>query len=83
MKLLPDVFRRSGTQPVEDVVVPLLRALPTDPRLLQQVVRHEAAHDGVLRRKSREKKKTHLWHLSARFIFISCHFVIIINYMVN
>lgn len=51
VELLPDVFRRSGAQPVEDVVVPLLGALPADPRLLQQVVRHEAADHGVLGRK--------------------------------
>lgn len=52
MELLPDVLRRSGTQSVEDVVVSLLWALSADPRLLQQVVRHEAAHDGVLKRKT-------------------------------
>lgn len=48
MELLPDFLRRSGTQTIEDVVVPLLWTLPADPRLLQQVMRHEAAHDGVL-----------------------------------
>lgn len=48
MELLPDLLRRSGAQTVEDVVVPLLRTLSADPRLLQQVMRHEAAHDGVL-----------------------------------
>lgn len=48
MELLPDVLGRSGTQSVEDVVVSLLGALSADPGLLQQVVRHEAAHDGVL-----------------------------------
>lgn len=48
VELLPDVLGRSGTQSVEDVVVSLLFALSADPRLLQQVVRHEAAHDGVL-----------------------------------
>lgn len=48
VELLPDFLRRSGTQTVEDVVVPLLWTLPADPRLLQQVMRHEAAHNGVL-----------------------------------
>lgn len=49
VELLADLLGRSGAQAVEDVVVPLLRALRADPRLLQQVMRHEAAHDGVLR----------------------------------
>ena len=35
-------------QAVEDVVVPLLRALLADPGLLQEVVRHEAPHHRVL-----------------------------------
>ena len=48
MELLPDVLRSSGTQPVEDVVVPLLWTLSADPGLLQEVMRHEAAHHGVL-----------------------------------
>lgn len=48
MKLLPDVLGRSGAQSVEDVVVSLLWALSADPGLLQQVVRHEAAHHRVL-----------------------------------
>lgn len=49
VELLPDGFGGSGTQPVEDVVVPLLFALPADPGLLQQVVRHKATHHGVLK----------------------------------
>lgn len=48
VELLPDLLRSASTQTVEDVVVPLLRTLSADPRLLQQVMRHEAAHDGVL-----------------------------------
>lgn len=48
VELLPDFLGGSGTQSVEDVVVSLLLALSADPRLLQQVVGHEAAHDGVL-----------------------------------
>lgn len=48
MELLPDLLWRSGTQTVEDVVVPLIRTLCADPRLFQQVMGHEAAHDGVL-----------------------------------
>lgn len=48
MELLPDFLRRSGAQAIEDVVVSLLRTLCADPRLLQQVMRHEAAHNGVL-----------------------------------
>lgn len=48
VELLPDVLRGSGTQAVEDVVIPLLRALPADSRLLQQVVRHKTAHNSVL-----------------------------------
>lgn len=54
VELLPDVFGRSSTQAVEDVVVPLLRALSADPGLLQQVVGHEAAHHGVLMEKNRK-----------------------------
>lgn len=48
MELLPDFLRRSGAQAIEDVVVSLLWTLCADPRLLEQVMRHEAAHDGVL-----------------------------------
>lgn len=48
VELLPDLLWRSGTQTVEDVIVPLIRTLCADPRLLQQVMGHEAAHDGVL-----------------------------------
>lgn len=48
MELLPDVLGRAGTQSVEDVIVSLLRTLSADPGLLQQVVGHEPAHDGVL-----------------------------------
>lgn len=55
VELLPDVLGGSGTQSVEDVVVSLLGALSADPRLLQQVVRHEAAHDGIL---TAQKQKT-------------------------
>lgn len=50
MELLSDVLGGAGAQAVEDVVVPLFGALPADPRLLQQVVRHEAANDGILMR---------------------------------
>lgn len=48
MELLADVLRRSGAQAVEDVVVPLFRALCADPGLLQKVVGHESTDDRVL-----------------------------------
>lgn len=48
VELLPDFLGRSGAQTIEDVVVSLLRTLRADPRLLQQVMRHKAAHHGVL-----------------------------------
>lgn len=57
MELLPDVLGGPGTESVEDVVVPLLGALPADPRLLQQVVRHEAAHDRILTTQSQTGNK--------------------------
>lgn len=44
----PDLLWSSSTQTVEDVVVPLLWTLATDPGLLQQVMRDEAAHHRVL-----------------------------------
>lgn len=59
VELLPDVFGRSGTQSVEDVIVSLLWTLPADPRLLQQVVRHEAAHHGILTSHKTKTGKTH------------------------
>lgn len=49
MQLLLQLLGRSGTQPVEDVVVPLVVALHANPGLLQQVVRDEPAHHRVLR----------------------------------
>lgn len=58
VELLPDVLRGAGAQSVEDVVVPLLGTLPADPRLLQQVVRHEAANDGVLTTQDADRKHT-------------------------
>ena len=48
MELLLDVVGGAGTQPVEDVVVPLLLALHADPGLLQQVVGHKPPHHRVL-----------------------------------
>lgn len=57
MELLPDVLGGSGTQSVEDVVVSLLGALSADPRLLQQVVRHEAANDDILTARKQKNKR--------------------------
>lgn len=48
VELGPDVLGGSSTQPVEDVVVPLLLALLADPGFLQQVVGHEASHHSIL-----------------------------------
>lgn len=49
VEFLSDVLRRSGAQPVEDVVVPLVLTLSADTRFLQEVVRHEAPDHRVLR----------------------------------
>lgn len=59
MQLLLQLLRRSGTQPVEDVVVPLVIALHADPGLLQQVVRDESTHDCVLRTHVESPSTTH------------------------
>ena len=42
------VLRRSGTQPVEDVVVPLVVILHANPGLLQQVMGDKSTHDRIL-----------------------------------
>ncbi len=52
MKLLLDVFRSSGAQPVEDVIVPLLLTLRADTGLLQQVMGHETPYYCILENKS-------------------------------
>jgi len=64
VELLPDVLRGAGTQAIEDVVVPLLSALSADPRLLQQVMRHKAAHDGVLTGNTRAFNPPAVTHVS-------------------
>lgn len=58
MQLVLQLLGRSGTQPVEDVVVSLVVALHTDPGLLQQVVRDEPAHNRVLRTRGESASTT-------------------------
>lgn len=52
VELLLDVFRSSSTQPVEDVIVPLLLALRADTGLFQQVMGHETTYYCILENKS-------------------------------
>lgn len=52
MELLLDVFRSSSTQPVEDVIVPLLLTLRADTGLLQKVMGHKSTYYCILENKS-------------------------------
>lgn len=63
VQFLLQVFRRTGAQPVEDVVVPLVTALHANPRLLQQIVGDEAADNCVLH--STQEGKKLIQHISA------------------
>lgn len=68
MQLLLQLLRRSGAQPVEDVVVSLILALHANPGLLQQVVGDEPAYDCVLR-------TCRAWRSTTRAITRQKHFI--------
>ena len=50
LQLLPQPLWGTSTELIKDVIVPLLRALATDPRLLQQVMRNVATDNCVFLR---------------------------------
>lgn len=54
VQFLLDVLRRSGTQPVEYVVVPLVVTLHANPGLLQQVMGDKSTHDHILETRGKD-----------------------------
>lgn len=63
MQVLLQVFRRAGTHPVEDVVVPLIVTLHANSGLFQQVMGDESAHNCILETQDKN------WDLQANFIY--------------